>query len=121
MYVCGQNYIIFAMNNTQIMDILESARMYAILHSSTIEGIDVYAQKYANFFKKISSQEYDPLDHRKLYFDTDYEEYKKSVTETDVELRTFFRNCVALVPNITLALQLIDRYDIFTKYLFNHI
>lgn len=91
------------------MDILESARMYSILHSSTIEGIDAYAQKYMNHFKKISSQKYDPLNHRKPYFDVDYDVYKKSVAETDIELRSFFYNCVSLVPSISQALELITR------------
>jgi dynein heavy chain len=91
------------------MDILETTRMYSILHSSTIEGIDTYAQKYTSYFKKISSQKYDPLDYRKVYFDADYDEYKKSVAETDIELRTFFYNFVALVPNITQVLKLIER------------
>lgn len=91
------------------MDILETTRMYSILHSSTIEGIDTYAQKYTNYFKKISSQKYDPLDHRKPYFDSDYDEYKKSVTEMDVELRTFFYNRVSLLTNITQSLELIAR------------
>lgn len=91
------------------MDILEAARMYSILHSSSIEGINTYAQKYTDHFKKISSQKYDPLDHRKPYFDVDYDEFKKNVAETDVELRTFFCNCVSLVPNIMQGLNLIAR------------
>lgn len=93
----------------QIMDILEAARMYSILHSSTIEGISTYAQKYTDHFKKISSQKYDPLDHRKPYFDVDYDEFKKSVAETDAELRMFLNNCVSLVPNITQSLNLLAR------------
>lgn len=91
------------------MDILETTRMYFILHSSTIEKIDTYAQKYTNYFKNIASQNYDPLDHRKPYFDSDYDEFKKNVAEMDVELRTFFYNCVSLAPNITQALEMITR------------
>lgn len=91
------------------MDVLEAARMYSILHSSTIEGINAYAQKYTNHFEKISSQKYDPLNHRKPYFEVDYDEYKKNVAETDVELREFFYNCVSLVPTISQALALITR------------
>lgn len=91
------------------MEILEAARMYSILHSSTIQGIDAYAQKYTNHFKKLSSQKYDPLNYRKPYFDADYDEYKKSIAETDVELRTFFHNCVSLVPSVSQILELIAR------------
>ncbi|XP_014480405.1 PREDICTED: dynein heavy chain 8, axonemal [Dinoponera quadriceps] len=101
----------FELSEMYIMDILEAARMYSILHSSTIEGIDTYAQKYTNHFKKISSQKYDPLNHRKPHFDVDYDEYKKSVAETDVELRTFFYNCVSFVPTILQALELIARFE----------
>ncbi|XP_067209496.1 dynein axonemal heavy chain 8 [Linepithema humile] len=110
MYVFGK-FGTFKTRIIKIMDILETAWMYSILHSSTIEGIDTYAQKYTSYFKKISSQKYDPLDHRKFYFDTDYDEYKKSVAETDIELRTFFHNFIALVPNITQVLEIITRFQ----------
>ncbi|CAL1673550.1 unnamed protein product [Lasius platythorax] len=110
MYVFGK-FGTFKTRLIKIMDILETTRMYSILHSSTIEGIDTYAQKYTNYFKKISSQKYDPLNHRKPYFDSDYDEFKKSVTEMDMELRTFFYNCVSLIPNITQGLELIARFQ----------
>ncbi|XP_026831330.1 dynein heavy chain 8, axonemal [Ooceraea biroi] len=62
-------------------------------------------------FKTRIIKTYDPLDHRKPYFDADYDEFKKNIAETDLELRTFFHNCVSLVPNITQALWLIDRFQ----------
>ncbi|XP_036143732.1 dynein heavy chain 8, axonemal [Monomorium pharaonis] len=110
MYVFGK-FATFKTRIIKIMDILETTRMYSILHSSTIEGISTYAQKYMDHFEKISSQNYDPLDHRKPYFDTDYDEFKKSVAEIDVELRTFFHNCVSLMPNVTQSLNLIARFQ----------
>ncbi|XP_029675665.1 LOW QUALITY PROTEIN: dynein heavy chain 8, axonemal-like [Formica exsecta] len=61
--------------------------------------------------KVISSRKYDPLDHRKPYFDSDYDEFKKSVAEMDMELRTFFYNRVSLLPNITQSLELIARFQ----------
>ncbi|KAL0129655.1 hypothetical protein PUN28_001727 [Cardiocondyla obscurior] len=111
MYVFGK-FAAFKTRIIKIMDILEAARMYSILHSSTIQGINIYAQKYADYFKKLSSQMYDPLDHRKPYFDVDYDEFKKSVAETDIELRTFFNNCLSIVPNITQSLNLIARRSV---------
>lgn len=102
------------------MDVLEVVRMYSILHSSTIEGINIYAQKYTSYFKKISSQKYDPLNHRKPYFDTDYDEFKKNITDTDVKLRTFFYNSISLLPNITQALEFMARYyDCYIIDIFN--
>ncbi|XP_018316536.1 dynein heavy chain 8, axonemal [Mycetomoellerius zeteki] len=66
--------------------------------------------KFATFKTRIIKM-YDPLDHRKPYFDTDYDEFKKNVAETDLELRTFFYNCVSLMPNITQSLYLIARFQ----------
>lgn len=86
--------------------------MYSILHSSAIEGIDVFANKFTDFFDKIASQSYDPLDHRKLYFEPHYAEFKKNVAQTEDELRAFFLKSVSQVPTITQALQLVARYFI---------
>jgi len=83
--------------------------MYSIVQSSTIEGIDAYAQKYTNAFKTISMQPYDPLDHRKPYFEVDYDKYMDNVAQIDMELKTFFYNFVSHMPNITQALWLIER------------
>ncbi|XP_018342058.1 PREDICTED: dynein heavy chain 8, axonemal [Trachymyrmex septentrionalis] len=66
--------------------------------------------KFATFKTRIIKK-YDPLDHRKPYFDTDYDEFKKNIAETDLELRTFFYNCISLIPNITQSLYLIARFQ----------
>ncbi|XP_018400014.1 PREDICTED: dynein heavy chain 8, axonemal [Cyphomyrmex costatus] len=66
--------------------------------------------KFATFKTRIIKI-YDPLDHRKPYFDTDYDEFKKSVAEIDLELRTFLYNCISLTPNITQSLYLIARFQ----------
>lgn len=91
------------------MDVLQTALTYSILHCSAVQGIDVFANKFLSFFQDISSQNYDPLDHRKPYFDTDYEEFMKSVAETETELRNFFYKCVSETPNITEALRVVAR------------
>lgn len=88
---------------------LQTTLTYSILHSSTIEGIDAFAQKFTGFYKKIASQSYDPLDHRKSYFDPDYEEFKKNVIEAEIELREFFFKTVSEAPNIFQALHLVGR------------
>jgi dynein heavy chain len=54
-------------------------------------------------------QPYDPLDHRKPYFEVDYDKYMDNVAQIDMELKTFFYNFVSHMPNITQALWLIER------------
>lgn len=91
------------------MDVFEITLTYSILQSSTLEGIDTFNAKFISFFKRISSKNYDPLDHRKPYFNSDYDEFKNDVGKTEIELRTFFYNTVSLTPNIEAALIIVAR------------
>lgn len=94
------------------MDVLQTALKYLLLYNSAIEKIDVFANKFSSFFYDITSKDYDPLNHRKPYFDSDYEQYKKNVAETIIELRNFFYNCVSETPNIAEALRVVARYHL---------
>ncbi|CAL7938026.1 unnamed protein product [Xylocopa violacea] len=117
MYVFGK-FNTFKSRIIKIRDVFQTALTYLILYSSAIQGIDLFANKFSSFFNDIASQNYDPLNHRKPYFDTDYEKYKKRVAETEVELRNFFYKCVSETPNITEALRVVAR---FQKLKFKHL
>lgn len=91
------------------MDVFQTTLTYSILFSSAIQGINVFANKFSSFFQDIASHDYDPLDHRKPYFDADYDKFKKNVTETETDLRIFFYKCVSEAPNITEALRVVAR------------
>ncbi|XP_043790719.1 dynein axonemal heavy chain 8 [Apis laboriosa] len=110
MYVFGK-FNTFKDRIIKIMDVLQTALKYLLLFNSAIEKIDVFANKFSSFFHDITSKDYDPLNHRKPYFDSDYEQYKKNVSETIVELRNFFYNCVSETPNITEALRVVARFQ----------
>lgn len=88
---------------------LETTTTYSILHSSKIEGIDTFAQKFTSFFETIISKKYDPLDFRKADFDIDYDEFKNNTVNTELELRKFFYTSVADLPKIEQTLVMIKR------------
>ncbi|CAK9824517.1 Dynein axonemal heavy chain 8 [Anthophora retusa] len=117
MYVFGK-FNTFKTRIIKIMDVFQTALTYLILYSSAIQGIDVFANKFSSFFQEISAHKYDPLDHRKPFFDSDYDKYKKSVAETEVELRNFFYKCVSETPNIAEALRVVARFE---KLKFRHL
>ncbi|KAI4493643.1 hypothetical protein M0804_001819 [Polistes exclamans] len=110
MYVFGK-FKTFTKRLIKIMDVLEITLTYSILQSSTLEGIDKFNAKFLSFFHKISSKDYDPLDHRKPYFNSDYDEFKRNVEETGIELRTFFYDTVSITPNIAVALIMVARFQ----------
>ncbi|XP_034939850.1 dynein heavy chain 8, axonemal [Chelonus insularis] len=95
----------------KLIEVFEAHISHCILQSSTIQGIDHFTNKFMGYFTKIATQNYDPLNHRQPYFDSDYDEFKKNVTETELEIRTFFFKTVSLTPNIDEALRLVLRFQ----------
>ncbi|KAK0165144.1 hypothetical protein PV328_003692, partial [Microctonus aethiopoides] len=110
MYVFGK-FDTFKIRLNKLIDVLENNISHSILISSTIEGIDTFTKKFMSFFQKITTQQYDPLNHRNPEFDVDYDEFKKNVAETEFELREFFFRSISLVPNIDEALRLVLRFQ----------
>lgn len=93
------------------MDVLNVTIKYSILQSSTIEGIDVFADKFKQFFHNISSQKYDALNHRLDYFDKDYAEFKQNVVDTEWELEEFVGNSLENMTNVDNVLRLLKRFE----------
>ncbi|XP_058810344.1 dynein axonemal heavy chain 8 [Phymastichus coffea] len=95
----------------KIINVLETTTTYSILHSSKIEGITIFAQKFTTFFEKIISKTHDPLNFRKNDFDIDYNEFKKNTGDTELELRKFFYISVDDLPSIEQTLAMIKRFQ----------
>lgn len=57
---------------------------YDVLTLSNIEGIESFAQKYSTIYKGMKKKPYDILDHRKIDFDYDYEDFKRQISELEV-------------------------------------
>lgn len=94
----------------QIVFVLNTTIKYSILQSSTIEGIDTYANKFIEFHKKISSQKYDALNHRLPNFDKDYKEFRQNVVDTEWELEEFVGNSLENMTDVDNVLRLLKRY-----------
>ncbi|KAJ8919736.1 hypothetical protein NQ315_006264 [Exocentrus adspersus] len=95
----------------EIVFVLSTTMKYSILQSSTIEGIDVYANKFIEFFKKISSQKYDALNHRLPFFDKDYKEFRQNVVDTEWELEEFVGNSLENMTDVDNVLRLLKRFE----------
>ncbi|KAK9891393.1 hypothetical protein WA026_014634 [Henosepilachna vigintioctopunctata] len=109
MFIFGK-FETFKKRIEEICDVLKTSVTYSILESSTIEGIEVYAQKFKDFFKKISSQKYDALNHRLPYFDKDYGEYRQNVVDAEWELEEFVGASLSKLQDVDNVLRLLARY-----------
>ncbi|XP_044760955.1 dynein axonemal heavy chain 8-like isoform X2 [Coccinella septempunctata] len=110
MYIFGK-FETFKKRVEDICNVLQTTVTYSILQSSTIEGIEVFAQKFKDFFNKISSQKYDALNHRLPYFDKDYAEYRQNVVDTEWELEEFVGASLSRLQDVHNVLRLLRRFE----------
>lgn len=108
MFIFGK-YETFKKRVEEIVYVLNTTIKYSILQNSTIEGIDVFAQKFVDFFKKISFQKYDALNHRLSHFDNDFNEFKQNVAETEWELEEFVGTSLEKMRDVDNVLRLLKR------------
>ncbi|KAK9893078.1 hypothetical protein WA026_023570 [Henosepilachna vigintioctopunctata] len=110
MYVFGKLEA-FKRRIEEITDVLTTTSKYSILESSTIEGIDEYANKFKEFFKTISSKKYDALNHRLLDFEKDYAEFRQSIADTEWLLEEFVGKCLSQMQDVNNVLMLLKRFE----------
>ena len=58
--------------------------MYSSLQDCKIEGIEPIANKFMHILGTIKKKPYDILDHRKVDFDHDYDEFRRQIGDLDV-------------------------------------
>ena len=63
---------------------------YSVLTTSRIEGMEPMANKFLNIYGGVKKKPYDVLDHRKIDFDNDFEDFKKNVFDLQVRKHYVF-------------------------------
>ena len=109
MYVFGK-FSSFCRRLKQIGDIVELMRQFSVLKHSRIEGIDVYATRFSHIISSIKKKVYNPLDHRKMEFVSDYEDFQRQISELEDTLVAFMTTTFSQVQSTLQSLKLIRRY-----------
>lgn len=90
---------------------METTTKYSILQASTIEEIDVFANKFIDFFRTISRQKYDALNHRLPHFEKDYNQFKQNVVDTEWELEEFVGASLEKMGDVDNIIRLLKRFE----------
>ena len=77
----------FACRLEKILEMMMTLKRFEALEQSRIEGIDMLNAKFQFLTSTMEKKTYDYLDYRKLEFDSDFEEFKRSVVELEVSIR----------------------------------
>ena len=108
MYVFGK-FGSFCQRLVQIKEMVELIQQYSVLKESHIEGIDTLAMRFSLMVSNIKKKPYNPLDHRKLEFVSDYEDFLRQTCELEDQLSTFMGVTFSRVNSTMQSLWLLRR------------
>ena len=69
---------------------LNTIETYNVLTTSQIEGIEPMAAKFTHIYANIKKKPYDILDHRKIDFDIDFDDFRRHVSDLGVIIANLF-------------------------------
>lgn len=108
MYVFGK-FASFCRRLTQIQEVVEVIQQFSVLKESHIEGIDSLTTRFGHLVSSIKKKPYNPLDHRKMEFQVDYEDFKRQITELEELLCSFMVTTFSHVHSCLQSLKLLRR------------
>lgn len=103
MYVFGK-FASFCRRLDQIHSVVDTVQRFSVLKESHIEGIESLANRFNSITSVFKKKPYNPLDHRKMEFNNDFEEFQRQISELEEQLTTFM---AASFRNIDSCMQLI--------------
>ena len=93
----------------QIEKMANTIEALSVLMESQIEGVEPIVGKLNHIVSTVKKKPYDILDHRKMDFDGDFDDFYRQVVELELQLQNFIDSAVIKMPSIFQALKFISR------------
>lgn len=108
MYVFGK-FASFCRRLLHIQVVVETVQEYSVLKRSHIEGIETMATRFQQLVSLLKKKPYDPLDHRKMEFVSDFQDFQQGVAELGEQLAAFMASAFSRVKSCMQNLDLLSR------------
>ena len=108
MYVFGK-FASFCRRLDSIRSVVDTVQQFSVLRESHIEGIESLANRFNHIISALKKKPYNPLDHRRTEFNTDYEEFQRQISELEEQLGSFMASSFNQVQSCMQTLQLLRR------------
>lgn len=108
MYVFGK-FASFCRRLGQVQSVVETVQEFSVLRDSHIEGIDTMAARFQQLVSVLKKKPYNPLDHRKMEFASDYQDFQVGVSELSDQLAAFMNSTFSHVKSCMQSLDLLSR------------
>uniref|UniRef100_A0A8C5EBC4 AAA+ ATPase domain-containing protein n=1 Tax=Gouania willdenowi TaxID=441366 RepID=A0A8C5EBC4_GOUWI len=110
MYIFGK-FDTFQRRLNKILDMFRTISIYSALQDSKIEGLETMATKFEAIVLNMKKKNYSFLEHRRMDFDVDYEEFCKSTAELHNQLRAFIDSTFQQIQNTERALNVLKKFE----------
>ena len=108
MYVFGK-FASFCRRLGQVRSVVETVQEYSVLRDSHIEGIETMAAHFQQLVSMLKKKPYNPLDHRKMEFASDFQDFEAAVVELGDQLAAFLSSTFSRVKSCIQSLDLLAR------------
>ncbi|XP_074644897.1 dynein axonemal heavy chain 5-like [Tubulanus polymorphus] len=110
MYIFGK-FDTFSRRLNKIIDMFNTMEVYSHLSDSKIEGMEMMAAKFNVIVTSMKKKPYDYLDHRKMEFDQDFEDFKRAVAEMHANIVAFMDQRFEKISSTQRALWLLRKFE----------
>ena len=109
MYIFGK-FDAFCKRILKVIDMFSVIEKFCLLESLGVEGMDVIVRRFNNIVSQLQRKPYDILDHRKMEYDTDYNNFKKQVSDLETNLQQFIDSSFERVQNTEQSIELLTKF-----------
>nr|XP_032816356.1 dynein heavy chain 5, axonemal isoform X1 [Petromyzon marinus] len=110
MYIFGK-FDAFQRRLTKLAGFYSTADAYACLQHSRIEGLQPLAATWQTIVTDFTKKPYSVLDHRRVDFDEDYDEFCAQISDLHAQIRQFMDSSFEKVNSTERALVLLQKFE----------
>lgn len=114
MYVFGK-FSSFCYRLKQVESVIGTLQEFSVLKQSHIEGIDTMASRFQQIVSVLKKKPYNPLDHRKTEFVSDFEDFRCSVGELGDQMVFFMNEKFSQTKSSVQGLYLLSSLDLLAR------
>ncbi|KAI9015067.1 dynein heavy chain and region D6 of dynein motor-domain-containing protein [Gaertneriomyces semiglobifer] len=110
MYIFGK-FDAFCKRIQKVIDMFGNIEKFSLLEKLGIEGMDSLIKRFSNIMMQIQRKPYDILDHRKMEYDSDYNTFKKQISDLEGNLQQFIDASFDHIISTEQALTLLSKFS----------
>ncbi|KAJ3342801.1 Dynein heavy chain 5, axonemal [Gonapodya sp. JEL0774] len=109
MYIFGK-FDAFCKRIQKVIDMFNIIEKFSLLEKLGVEGMDSINKRFSTILMTMQRKPYDILDHRKIEYDSDYNNFKRQISDLEGTLQQFIDASFERISSTEQALLLLSKF-----------